>query len=794
MKYPRIVQLVFLMVLFLSSIVTVLRLTLNASAEQTDAGDNATWEEVGVGSASGGGISNTEGESRIPDLAVNLDSNPIVVWQDDVSGDQEIYLLQWNGVAWVEIGTNSAALGGISDNDGDSGGPSLAIDSSGQPLVAWTDNSSGNWEIYVRRWDGMDWVELGTGSASGGGISDNSGISYSPSLVIAPDQTPIVAWADRTSGEDEIYVRRWNGVDWVEMGAGSAVGGGISNNSGRSHQPSLAVSSSGEIAVAWTDNSGFDEEIYVRKWDGAGWVEVGAGSANGGGVSSNQLDSSYPSLALESGGNPIVAWADTSSGEAQIYVRRFDGVQWKEMGVGSASGGGMSNTEDASRSPSLAIQSNNAPIVAWVNWAFDREIYVRRWNGSDWVQIGTDSAGGEGISRNDGTSDQPSLAIGPNGFPIAAWEDDTSGAFEVYLRSYSEAFAPCFFLSRVHTGSGLDPTASPDSSSGCSQGQYTAGQPINLTAYPSNGWRVAGWTGTNANTSTDTVNSLIMPASNHTVSVNYEEIPPDCYKLNRTHTGQGADPVATPANSPGCAEDHYTVNEAIGLTAFPASGWRVTNWGGTNNNSSTALTNSLNMPAANHTVGVTYEEAPATCYQLLRAHSGQGADPDASPPSSVGCSVGQYTSGETISLIAEPAPGWLVDAWNGTSNDNSTQSTNSLVMPPDDHLVSVKYVERPADCFNLMLARSGEGTLPTASPSSSTGCPNGRYLAGETISLSSMPADGWIIAGWMGTNNDVSTLAMNAVDMPTRDHTVTVIYLPGIMVTNRAYMPIQIGD
>ena len=46
---------------------------------------------------------------------------------------------------------------------------------------------------------------IATGSASGGGISDNGCCSYDPSVAVAPDGTPYVAWSD--SGG--IYVRRW---------------------------------------------------------------------------------------------------------------------------------------------------------------------------------------------------------------------------------------------------------------------------------------------------------------------------------------------------------------------------------------------------------------------------------------------------------------------------------------------------------------------------------------------------------------------------------------------------------
>jgi len=141
---------------------------------------------------------------------------------------------------------------------------SLAIDGDGRPVVAWRDDSGGDFEIYLRRWNGDDWVEL-DGSASGGGISANGGDSRSPSLATLPGGAPIVSWRDDDSGDFEIYVRRWTGSAWVEMDAGSATGGGISANGGESWWPSLAVGPDGPV-VAWEDDSGGDDEIYVRRY------------------------------------------------------------------------------------------------------------------------------------------------------------------------------------------------------------------------------------------------------------------------------------------------------------------------------------------------------------------------------------------------------------------------------------------------------------------------------------------------------------------------------------------------
>jgi hypothetical protein len=400
---------------------------------------NAGWQQVGTGSATGGGISNNSGDSQHPSMAIAPDSTPYIAWRDNSSGDDEIYVRRWNGSSWVEVGAGSASGGGISNNSSDSQSPWVAIAPNGTPYVAWRDNSSGDYEIYVRRWNGSSWVEVGAGSASGGGISNNSGDSEHPRVAIVPNGTPYVIWEDDSSGDYEIYARRWNGSSWVEVGAGSASGGGISSNSGDSLSPWVAVAPDSTLYVAWHDDSAGDDEIYVRRWNGSSWVEVGAGSASGGGISNNSGTSAVSSVAVAPDGTPYVAWHDDSTGDYEIYVRRWNGSSWVEVGAGSASGGGISNNSGRSRRPSMAIAPGNTPYVAWKdnsdgNW----ETYVRRWNGSSWVEVGAGSASGGGISNNSGASSRPSVAIAPDGTPYVAWHDDTAGDCEIYVLRWVE--------------------------------------------------------------------------------------------------------------------------------------------------------------------------------------------------------------------------------------------------------------------------------------------------------------------------------------------------------------------
>ncbi len=80
-----------------------------------------------------------------------------------------------------------------------------------------------------------------------------------------------------------------------------------------------------------------------------------------------------------------------------------------------------------------------------------------------------------------------------------------------------------------------------------------------------------------------------------------------CYSLSIAHVGSGTDPVAMPESSTVCPAGMYLEGEAITLTsALPDPGWYISGWSGTDNDLSIESSNSLTMPAYDHTVAVNY--------------------------------------------------------------------------------------------------------------------------------------------------------------------------------------------
>ncbi len=418
--------------------------------------DGTAWQELG-GSASGGGLSRSSAVySRRASVAFLGDGRPVVAWQEQATSFSEVYVLQWNGSAWTELGANSASLGGISDNPRTSDDPIVAVDSTGAPRVAWEDASSTNYQVYFRGFAGASWPEEPAGSATGAGISNGPAGQFSdnPDLVLVAD-VPYVAWSFERSiaGQRDIYLRYLTGGVWTAL-SGSASTGGISATADYSFNPRLAVRG-GEPVVAWEEVVGGNYEIYLRYHTGAAWAELG-GSATGNGLSNTPTGTSLnATLAVDGSGVLTAAWTDDVSGRYQIYVRQWNGASWVEAPTGSATGRGVSESDVGATRPRLVALSDDTLVVAWQDNGDQQEIAAKRWRAgwSAWLPFGTSNAAGGALSNSTEASRVPDLVLSPTGALIAVWQENVGAGTEVFLKR--ETAGGWEELDSSATGSGL---------------------------------------------------------------------------------------------------------------------------------------------------------------------------------------------------------------------------------------------------------------------------------------------------------------------------------------------------
>jgi hypothetical protein len=297
----------------------------------------------------------------------------------------------------------------ISNNSGNSSAPYIVVDVSGNINVVWHDYTSGNYEIYFRRStdNGVSWSQTAN-------LSNSSGDSFYPTIAVDSSGNINFVCCDSTQSNYEIYFRRStdDGASWSQPI-------NISNNAETSYKPVIVADSSGKITVVWEDFSLGNFEIYssFSNDNGANWNQA----VN---VSNNTKTSRNPMVAVDSSGNINVVWHDYTPGNYEIYFSRSidNGVTWTpEVNI--------SNNTENSFSPFLAVDSFANLNVVWYDYSTgNNEIYFCRStdNGVSWSQT-------INISNNTTYSYWPVIAVDSAVNINVIWSNDVSGKHEIYF-------------------------------------------------------------------------------------------------------------------------------------------------------------------------------------------------------------------------------------------------------------------------------------------------------------------------------------------------------------------------
>ncbi len=347
----------------------------------------------------------TSGASSRPALAVDSSDHIHVVWSDDSPGNPEIYYKKSldGGATWT-------AGKRLSQTSGASYEPAIAVDPSGNPHVAWQDNTPGSGEIYYRQSSdgGSTWTVVRR-------LTWTTGWSYGPALVIDSSDDLHIAWEDWTPGNPEIYYKRSTdgGTTWTS-------GTEITWTSKNSWGPAMAVDSSDNLHAVWEDNTPSNFDIYYKKSPDAGatWMEDKRLSWNSGW-------SANPAVSADSASNVHIVWQDDTPGNNEVYYKKST-----DGGVAWTASKRLTWNSGVSASPAVASDSAGNVHVVWQDdTPGAHDIYYKKSSDSGDIW-GT----GQRLTWNSGGSMYPAVAVDSLGNIHLVWADDTPGNAEIYYR------------------------------------------------------------------------------------------------------------------------------------------------------------------------------------------------------------------------------------------------------------------------------------------------------------------------------------------------------------------------
>jgi hypothetical protein len=349
-------------------------------------------------------LSKTSGGSWVPVIAADTSGNLHVAWHDYTPGNNEIYY-----VKSTDIGLTWGAVKRITWNSGASRSPAIAVDSSDNLHVVWSDETPGNREILYK-----SSTNGGESWGSSKRLTWNSEWSVSPELSVDSSDHIHVVWRDDTPGNSEIYYKKSTngGVSW-----GSSKR--LTWNSGYSILPAMALGSSNNIHVTWYDESPGIPQIFYRRstnsgssWDGTKRITWSSGGS---------ID---PKIAVNTSIIHL-AWAGGTSSDAEIFFRR-------STNSGSSWDGTRRLTWNIENSmyPAVAADSSNRIHVVWEDRSNDNnwEIYYKKSTdgGSSWTA--------KRLTWNSGWSSYVNIIVDSSNDIHVVWNDDTPGNYEIYYK------------------------------------------------------------------------------------------------------------------------------------------------------------------------------------------------------------------------------------------------------------------------------------------------------------------------------------------------------------------------
>ena len=338
----------------------------------------------------------------------------IIAWSDNRSGNFDIYAQHINANGILQWTTNGKP---ICSATGGQRFPAIISDNQNGAIICWTDerNSSvSGSDIYAQRISATGvvlWTSDGVAICSATNAQQNNSLT---SLTSNANGGAIIVWEDRRNGLDwNIYSQSINNLGATQW----TLDGNVVCNAPLTQKNAEIISAeSGNSIIVWEDSrvAIATYDIYALKLNSIG----ATGTPNGVAVCSaadNQLE---PKLVTDGNFGAIITWQDRrNSANYDIYAQRFTtaGIAWAIDGVAICT----SNGDQAL--PKICSDAANGAYIVWGDdRAASSDIYIQKVNANGTTLSGTN---GSSIISTAQNQTAPSITSDDSGGAIVCWTD-----------------------------------------------------------------------------------------------------------------------------------------------------------------------------------------------------------------------------------------------------------------------------------------------------------------------------------------------------------------------------------
>jgi predicted lipoprotein with Yx(FWY)xxD motif len=267
-------------------------------------------------------------DQTTPAIASDGSGGSIIAWNDERSGNSDIYIQRTSlsgSLLWLNNGIAICTEGSTQEL------PQIVSDGTGGAIVVWQDYRNGNFDIYAQRVN-----------SSGEAIWNTNGVpvctaafdQFNISVISDGFGGAILTWEDNRSNVvncPDIYAQRVNQTGSMLW---TANGVSVCNEASAQHGPRLVGDGSGGAFITWYDQRAGDYDIYTQRVASGGAVQW---TTNGVATCTMATDQLMPDICSDGAGGVIIAWHDfRSTTDFNIYAQRqgpSGAIVWAVDGV-----------------------------------------------------------------------------------------------------------------------------------------------------------------------------------------------------------------------------------------------------------------------------------------------------------------------------------------------------------------------------------------------------------------------------------------------------------------------------
>ena len=323
MKKKRFVVSIFVLLLSVSLICAMLNIVVSETTEyQTNDQVNSSGEEIWDWSDILNVSMNSSTNSGISDIAVDVNGNVHIVWSEN---DDYIYYKKflkatqtWGPKTLISLETPYSGRDSVS--------PSIAVDFLGNVHVVWQDEQAISGHDLFTKILYRQWVNLTSSWTTTELVSvESDDDAYNPSLAVDSSGDVHVVWSDKSNislsdfDEDIFYAKRISTTNtWTDIELVSFL------SFEESKLPCITIDNNDIAHIVWQEYLG-NFMIFYTFWNTT--LSSWAYSESLSSIGDAYLDYTYPSLVTDENCNIHVVWME--NGQIKYNYKEFTLPSWE---------------------------------------------------------------------------------------------------------------------------------------------------------------------------------------------------------------------------------------------------------------------------------------------------------------------------------------------------------------------------------------------------------------------------------------------------------------------------------